>query len=155
MIIISLGSTLGEVLELLGNSKLSVLVGESEVSEPLSALGVLVNSGSTWGQNLLSWLLVSGNHLSVWVSNDGGVNLLVEILASLCLGIGEALVPVGEMSLELLGVLLLHGVHVLGDVVSENSSSENGSIESGVGFLDISSFASLVGNDLSLLLGKC
>ena len=64
------------------------------MSEPLSTLRVLVHSGVAWRLHLLSWLLVSWFLLSRWVLKDGGVHLLVKVLAGLGFGSGEAFFPI-------------------------------------------------------------
>ena len=63
--------------ELAGNSLFSVVASLSVVSEPLSALGVLVHSGIAWGNDGSAWFLVSGFLRSSWLGDDGGVDFLV------------------------------------------------------------------------------
>jgi hypothetical protein len=142
-----------ELLESGGNSDLSFLVGESEMSDPLSALGVLLDKALSLGDNLSNWLCVSSLLLSVWVGKDGCVNLLVELLAGLDLVGGDAFVPLGELNGVSLLVLLLEEVHVDGDVVSEDSVSEDNSVELGLGLISVSSLSSFVGFDCLNLLG--
>jgi len=144
---ISLGGVHGG-LELGGNSLLLLLSGELEVSEPLLALGVLLDSDLTWGHDLSDRLSITLGLGSIWLGNDLGVNLLVELLAGLDLVGGEALVPLGELSLELLGVFLLELVHVGGNVNTEDVLSVDLSVEGGIGLLGVGLLSSLVGDDL-------
>mmetsp|Transcript_13174 Transcript_13174/g.22336 ORF Transcript_13174/g.22336 Transcript_13174/m.22336 type:complete len:352 (+) Transcript_13174:108-1163(+) len=139
--------------ELLHDSLGSLLLGQSEVTQPLSVLGVLVDSGGSGDDDLSSRLLVSGELLPVGVGNDGLVDLLVKFLAGLGLVGGQALLPLRELSLELGGVLLLELVHVGGDVHSEDSVSVNLGVVGGLGLLVVNSLSSLVGHSLDLGLG--
>lgn len=104
-------------------SFVSLLEVDSEMSQPLSVLGILLNSFVTLNNDLSGWLLVSCLLYSVWVGSDGFMDFLIEIFA--CLGLGgiESLLPFAEMSLELLWVFFLHFVHVLGNVVTHDSIS--------------------------------
>jgi len=140
--------------ELVHDSLLSLFVVESVVGKPLSTLGVGQDEGWLGLDNLLGWLGVTSGLLSVWVGKDGSVDLLEEFLAGLDLGGGEALLPLRELSLEGGGILLLELVHVSGDVVTEDSVSEHGSIELGFSLLDIGGLSSLVGDDGSGGLGE-
>lgn len=136
------------------DSLLSVGSILSEVSEPLSTLGIFVDSGIAWSDHGFSWLLVSSCLLSLWLGDDGGVDFLVKVFAGLGLGGSEALLPSGELSLEFSWVLLLKAVHVIGDMVSEDVSSKDLGIELGLSLLgadDLSSLALDLLNDGSLV----
>lgn len=137
-------------LELLGNSSFSLLSGELEFSEPLSSLGIGEDSLWTILDDLLGWLLVSSSLLPVWVSNDGLMNLLVEILTGLDLVGSEAFLPSGELSIELSWVLLLKCVHVVGNMVSEDMSSVYLGIIFSLGLARSGRLSSLVGGFLDL-----
>jgi len=129
--------------ELLENSLLSVGTGLSEFSKPFSTLGVFENSGISGSDNLLNWFLVSSFLYSLWVGDNRLVNLLVKILAGLGLSGGKAFLPSGELSGEFTWVFLLEGVHVDGNVVSENVISKDLSIECSLVFVGLDSFSSL------------
>lgn len=136
--------------ELGTNSGSLLLLGDLLVSEPLLTLGILVDLGETLKSNgSLRLLDILGlNLLSIGVGEDGRVDLLVEIGASLDLVVGEALVPVLELSGILLLVFLLELGHVVEDVVTEDSILVLLSLELGILLLGFtSSFTSLV-NDL-------
>jgi len=135
------------------NSGLSLLLVQSSVSQPLLALGVLENLSLAVGDNLSDWLGVALSLNSVWLSNDGLVNLLVKIFTGLKLGGGEALVPLGEEDLVLGWVFLLDLVHVGSNVSTEDSILVDLSVVRGLGLLGISGLSSLVGNDLDLRFG--
>lgn len=117
---------------------------ESLVSDPLSSLGILLDK--SWGflESLSGWLGVTLGLNSVWVGNDGSVNLFVKILAGLDLGGGEGLGPVGELSLEFLGIVLLEGLHVFSNVGTEDSCSVCLGIEFSGNSLFTGRFTSLV-----------
>ena len=134
-------------LEFSDDSVVSVVGGDSGVGDPLSALGVLLDELLSGGDDLSGWLLVSGLLDSIWVGNDGLVDLLVDIFTGLCLVGGKALFPLGEMSLELLRVFLLHGVHVGGNMLSEDSVSMGRSVEFGFDLIGILGLSSLVLDD--------
>lgn len=68
------------------HSLLSLSVGKLEVSDPLAALRILENSGWTGNIDLSSWLLAASFLDSVWLVDDGLVDLGVEVLAGLGLG---------------------------------------------------------------------
>jgi len=119
---------------------------ESLVSDPLSTLGILLDK--FWGflESLSGWLGVTLGLNSVWVGNDGSVDLFVKIFAGLDLGGGESLGPVGELSLEFLTIFLLEGLHVFSDVGTEDSCSVCFGIEFSGDSLFTSRFTSLVFN---------
>lgn len=123
------------------------------MGDPLLSLGVLEDLVSTWGDNLSNWLGISGGLLSVWVGNDGLVDLLVDIFAGLGFVGGEALVPLGEEDLVLGWVFLLDGVHVGGNMGTEDSFLMDLSVIFGTRFFSIGGFSSLVGNDFNLTSG--
>ena len=76
------------------------------LSEPLSALGVLLDKLWGFGDDLAGWL---GGLLgsSLWISTDGGVNLSPDIWDGLGLVGIKALGPVGELLLKSISTLLL------------------------------------------------
>lgn len=140
------------LLELSGNSSLSLGVGESVLSEPLLVLGVLLNELTGSLLDLLSdgCLLVDLD--SVGVLSDLSVNLLVESLGVGDLCLGEACLPLGELLLEEILVLLLEEVHVGLDVVAQDVVSVLLGVVGAVGlalFDDL--LASLSGGGLLLL----
>lgn len=135
------------------NSGSSLLLGDSGVSDPLLSLGVLQNHSFTLGNNLSNWLGVSSDLLSVWVGNDGLMDLLIDIFAGLGFVGREALVPLGEKCLVLGWVLLLNLVHVVSDVSSENSFLMDLSVIFGSLLIGIGGLSSLVGDDLDLSSG--
>lgn len=138
-------------LELGGNVGLSLWGGKSEVGSPLSALGVLEDlEASSLGDNLLGWLGVALSLGSVWVGDDGRVDLLVEILAGLDLSSSKALLPLRELSLEGSGVLLLELGHVSLNMRSENLSSVDLGVEVGLSLVGSDSLSSLVLDLLNL-----
>jgi hypothetical protein len=146
-----LGShSIGEFLLNSGNSFFS---GSSGLGDPLLSLGVLEDLVLAWGDNLSNWLGISGGLLSVWVGNDGLVDLLVDIFAGLGFVGGEALVPLGEEGLVLGWVFLLDGVHVVGNMGTEDSFLMDLSVILGSRFIGIGGLTSLVGNDFDLGLG--
>jgi hypothetical protein len=118
--------------------------GDSEMSDPFSTLGILLNESWFGIDNLSSWFGVTLGLNSVWVSNDSLVNLFVEILASFDTGGLEAFVPLGELSLEFLSVFLLERFHVVGNVVSEDSCSVCLGIEFSINLFSSGRFTSLV-----------
>lgn len=144
-----LGNSLGD---LSGNSSLSLLVGDSVLSEPLLVLGVLLDERTGSLLDLLSdWCLLLDLH-SIGVLSDFSVNLLVESLnvGSLCLGEGG--LPVGELLLEEILVLLLEEIHVGLDVGTENVVSVLLGVVGAAGLaLFDDSLASLSGGLLLLL----
>jgi hypothetical protein len=140
------------LLELSGNSSLSLCVGESVLSEPLLVLGVLLNELTGSLLDLLSdgCLLVDLD--SVGVLSDLSVNLLVESLGVGDLCLGEACLPLGELLLEEILVLLLEEVHVGLHVVAQDVVSVLLGVVGAVGlalFDDL--LASLSGGGLLLL----
>ena len=140
------------LLELSGNSSLSLGVGESVLSEPLLVLGVLLNELTGSLLDLLSdgCLLVDLD--SVGVLSDLSVNLLVESLGVGDLCLGEACLPLGELLLEEILVLLLEEVHVGLHVVAQDVVSVLLGVVGAVGlalFDDL--LASLSGGGLLLL----
>lgn len=139
-----------EGLEFLGNSESSLLGGESSVSDPLVTLGVLEDGLVTLLEDLSSWVLVSSSLHSVWVGKNLLVDLLVEFLVGLNLGGGKGLLPLAELSLELLWVFLLEEVGVVGNVSSKDSGSKDGSVINSLGLLNVLRLSSLVGDNLSL-----
>jgi len=141
------------VHELVGSVFSSGSSGDSEVSDPFLSLGVFLDKFWLLLDNLSNEFSVSGFLYSVWVGNDGGVDLFVEVFAGLNLSSGEALGPVGELSLEFLSVFFLEGFHVVGDVVSEDSGSVGLGIEFGVNLLGSGGFTSLVLNNSDLSSG--
>ena len=114
------------------------------MSEPLSALRILLDELLASLDGLSSWLGVSSLLLSVWVGVDGSVDLLVKLLEGLGLGGSKALLPVGELSLELGGILLLELVHVVVDMDTEDSVSVDLGVVLGLDLLSIDLLASLV-----------
>ena len=134
-------------------SSLSVSGGNSEVSDPFSSLGVLLDE-SLASSNSLSGMLGNGLLLSVWVGVDGSVDFLVNILASLCLGSSEALFPLGELSLEFSGIIFLEMIHIGGNMNSKDSVSVDLWVEVGLLLFGINILTSLVSNssDLSSLV---
>jgi len=141
------------VHELVGSVFSSGSSGDSEVSDPFLSLGVFLDKFWLLLDNLSNEFSVSGFLYSVWVGNDGGVDLFVEVFAGLNLSSGEALGPVGELSLEFLSVFFLEGFHVVGDVVSEDSSSVCFGIEFGLNSFRSGRFTSLVLNNSDLSSG--
>lgn len=140
------------LLELSGNSSLSLGVGESVLSEPLLVLGVLLDELTGSLLDLLSdgCLLLSLD--SVGVLSDLSVNLLVESLAVGGLCLGEACLPLGELLLEEILVLLLEEVHVGLHVVAEDVVSVLLGIVGAVGLALLDDLlASLSGGGLLLL----
>ena len=140
------------LLELSGNSSLSLGVGESVLSEPLLVLGVLLNELTGSLLDLLSdgCLLVDLD--SVGVLSDLSVNLLVESLGVGDLCLGEACLPLGELLFEEILVLLLEEVHVGLHVVAQDVVSVLLGVVGAVGlalFDDL--LASLSGGGLLLL----
>jgi len=135
------------------DSGLSLFLVQSLVYQPFLSLGVLENQRLSWGNNLSDWLGVSLSLNSVRLGNDCLVNLFVEIFASLDLGSSEALVPLGEENLILSWVFLLDGVHVGGDMSTEDSILMDLGIIFGLGLLSISGLSSLVGDDLNFRSG--
>jgi len=136
------------------NFLLSLLLGESEVGDPLSALGVLLDESWLLGDDLSGTFLSGSRASSGWVGDDGGVHLLVDVFDGLDLVGGEALVPLGELDLESLGVLLLELVHVNSDVVTVDSVSMLLGVEVGLNLLGIVGLlTSLVDNSLNLSSG--
>jgi len=71
----------------------SHLARNSEVSQPFSILGVLLNKLETLLDYLSGWLFVSGLLLSLWVGLDGFVYLLIEVFTGLYLGLIESFAP--------------------------------------------------------------
>ena len=132
------------VKELVGSVFSSSSGSDSEMSDPFVSFGVLLDEEWLLLDNLSNEFGVSLGLNSVWFGDDGGVNLLVEVFAGLNLGGGEALGPVGELSLEFLSVFLLEGFHVVGDVVSEDSGSVGLGIEFSFNSLGSGGFSSLV-----------
>ena len=141
------------VKELVGSVFSSLGGGDSEVSDPLGSLGVLLDKLRLLLEDLSNWLGVSLGLNSVWFSNDGSVDLFVEFFAGLNLGGGEALSPVGELSLEFLSVFLLEGFHVIGNVVSEDSCSVGFGVIFGLNSFRSGRFTSLVLNNGNLSSG--
>jgi hypothetical protein len=140
------------LLELSGNSSLSLGVGESVLSEPLLFLGVLLDELTGSLLDLLSdgCLLLSLD--SVGVLSDLSVNLLVESLAVGGLCLGEACLPLGELLLEEILVLLLEEVHVGLHVVAEDVVSVLLGVVGAVGLALLDHLlASLSGGGLLLL----
>ena len=141
------------LLHLGGNSCLSLLVGELVLSEPLLALGVLLDEHSLGLGDLLSdgGLLLVGLD-SLGSLSDLGVHLLVEGLEGGDLSLGEGGVPVGELFLVQVLVLFLEAVHVGLDVGTEDVVSVLLGV---VGTADLAflgnSLSSLAGGDLLLL----
>jgi len=114
------------------------------VSKPL-LLGVGVDSRFTWSNDLSGWLSSLLDWLSLWGLLDLGVDLLVNILAGLSLHGGEALLPLRELGLELGSVLLLEGIHVSGNMASEDVVSMDLGVEIILGsFFFTSGLTSLV-----------
>ena len=141
------------VKEFVGSVFSSGSGGDSEVSDPFGSLGVLLDEEWLLLDYLSNEFGVSLGLNSIWVGNDGGVDLLVEVFAGLNLGGSEALRPVGELSLEFLSVFLLEGFHVVGDMVSEDFGSVGLGIEFGVNLLGSGGFTSLVLNNSNLSSG--
>ena len=140
------------LLELSGNSSLSLGVGESVLSEPLLVLGVLLNELTGSLLDLLSdgCLLVDLD--SVGVLSDLSVNLLVESLGVGDLCLGEACLPLGELLLEEILVLLLEEVHVGLHVVAQDVVSVLLGVVGAVGLALLDDLlASLSGGGLLLL----
>lgn len=140
------------LLELSGNSSLSLGVGESVLSEPLLVLGVLLDELTGSLLDLLSdgCLLLSLD--SVGVLSDLSVNLLVESLAVGGLCLGEACLPLGELLLEEILVLLLKEVHVGLHVVAKDVVSVLLGVVGAVGLALLDDLlASLSGGGLLLL----
>lgn len=77
------------------------------MAEPLATLGILLNE--TWfsGDCLTGWLSISGLLYLGGVSSDGNVGLGVKFLEILDLSGSQGLFPVGELSLEDVGITLL------------------------------------------------
>jgi hypothetical protein len=123
------------------------------VSQPFLSLGVGLNERFTGGDNLSNWLSVTFVNLSVWVGNNGLVDLLVDIFASLGGVSLEALVPLGEENLIFFWVFLLDGVHVVSDVSSEDSILMDLSIILSGGLFGISGLSSLVGDNFNPRFG--
>jgi len=98
--------------EFLGDCSLSLFVSESEVSHPLSVLRILLDKGTfvigLLVHGLSSWLLISWSLLSIWVCLDGCMNFLINILAGLSFGGGQAFFPLREVAFEFSWVFLLH-----------------------------------------------
>jgi len=114
------------------------------VSKPL-LLGVGIDSRFTWSDDLSGWLSSSLDWLSLWGLLDGSVDLLVDILAGLSLHGGEAFLPLRELDLELGWGLLLEGVHVSGNMASEDVISVDLGVEIILGlFFLTGGFTSLV-----------
>jgi len=118
--------------------------GDSEMSDPFSALGVLLDKSWLGGDNLSGWLGVTLGLNSVWVGDDGLVDLLVEVFAGLDTGGLEALGPLGELSSEFLGIFLLERFHVVLNVDTEDSGSVCLGIEFSVNLFSSGGFTSLV-----------
>jgi len=78
---------------------------------------------------------------------DGGVDSGVVVLEGFAV---EGLGPSGELLSELVGLVFLEHVVVLFDVDSEDVLSVLGSIERGLGLLNIGGLSTFVGDDLSL-----
>jgi hypothetical protein len=135
----------------LGNSLLLLGGGNLSLAAPLAALGVSEDGFGGGLDNLADGL--AGSLLGVsGLGANGGVDLGVEFLHVLDLGGNEALLPLRELLLEVSGVLLLEGVVVGLDVTTENVGLELGSVEGGLGLLDLRGLSALVG--LSSLLLK-
>jgi len=130
---------------------LALGTGQLAVTEPLGALRVGPDSG-VLALRLDSRLLgLGGNLLAVRVGKDLLVHILVELLGGLDLVLGHALLPLGELALELGGVLLLEEVHVVVHVDAEDVIAEDLGIEVSLDLLDLTgSLASLV-DDFSTL----
>ena len=152
-LLIVVRSLLGNsLLELSGNSSLSLGVGDSVLSEPLLVLRVLLDELTGSLLDLLSNGCLLLNLNSVGVLSDLGVNLLVEGLdvGSLCLGEGS--LPLGELLLEEILVLLLEEIHVGLDVVTEDVVSVLLGVVGAVGLALLDDLlASLSGGCLLLL----
>jgi hypothetical protein len=132
------------------DSGLSLFEVKSSESQPLLSLGVLEDLSLTVGDDLSDWLGISLSLNSVWIGNDGLVDLLVELFAGLGLGGGEALVPLGEENLILGWVFLLDSVHVGGNMSTEDSIFMDLSVISSGSLLGIGGLSSLVGDNLDL-----
>ncbi len=120
-------------------------------ADPLAVLGVGLDEGGLGLDNLADGL-GSGLSGASRVSSDGSVGLGVEFLDVLGLGGGQALFPLGELSLEGVGILLLEQVVVGLDVSAQDVvlvllGLELGFLLAG-GLLDL--LATLVGDDLGL-----
>ena len=102
---------LGKQLDFLELSLLSLLKSELFLSE-LNVVSLGVSLGL--GLDLF------------WVLSDALVELSVELLDGFDLAISEGLVQLGELSLEDLSVAGLEGLHVVIDVLSEDSVSVDG-----------------------------
>ena len=114
-------SLLGNSLLDLGlDSSLSFGVGESEVSDPLLALGVLLDESTLSLGDLLADRFLLGSLCSSGALSDFSVNLLVEGLEVGSLSLREGFFPLGELSLEGVLVLLLQSVEVALDVSTED-----------------------------------
>lgn len=120
------------------------------MSQPLSALGVFVDSSVAGLHNLLCWFLISCLLGSLGLGNNSRMDLLIELFTGLCLSGSEALLPSGELPGEFLWVLLLELVHVDGDVVAEDVVSKDLSIELSLTLLSVDGLTSLVLNFLDL-----
>ena len=111
---------LSGLLDLGDDSALSLLVGELEVSDPLLALGVLLNEDAL----SLGDLLADGGLLvelcSLGGLSDLSVDLLVEGLEGGNLSLGQSSFPAGELLLEPVLVLLLEEIEVGLDVGTED-----------------------------------
>ena len=140
------------LLELSGNSSLSLGVGESVLSEPLLVLGVLLNELTGSLLDLLSDGCLLVDLHSVGVLSDLSVNLLVESLGVGGLCLGEACLPLGELLLEEILVLLLEEVHVGLHVVAQDVVSVLLGVVGAVGLALLDDLlASLSGGGLFLL----
>lgn len=118
-------------------------------ADPLAVLGVGLDEGGLGLDNLADGLR-SGLSGASRVSSDGSVGLGVELLDVLGFGGGQALFPLGELSLEGVGILLLEQVVVGLDVSAQDVvlvllGLELGFLLAG-GLLDL--LATLVGDDL-------
>ena len=140
------------LLELSGNSSLSLGVGDSVLSEPLLVLRVLLDELTGSLLDLLSNRCLLLNLNSVGVLSDLGVNLLVEGLdvGSLCLGEGS--LPLGELLLEEILVLLLEEIHVGLDVVTEDVVSVLLGVVGAVGLALLDDLLASLSGGLLLLL---
>jgi len=106
----------------LGDSCLSLLLVELEVSEPLLSLGVLEDNAlvSSLGNGLSHGLVLLLDLCSGGGLSDLGVDFFIEGLKVGNLGGVEGLLPSGELGGVSLFLLLLQEVHVPLDVVAEN-----------------------------------
>lgn len=95
----------------LGNSFLLDRGGLLVHTDPLATLGVLLDE-SGLGSDDLTDGLGGGLFDVLGLSSDGSVGLGVKLLDVLGLGFSQALFPLRELSLELVGVLLLEEVVV-------------------------------------------